>query len=64
MRDIECIYDPGRAEEMSFGSNKKSKPINEEHFLKVILQIMNGKPVVINLKGMTLAPLEGRLAIK
>lgn len=25
---------------------------------------MNGKPVVINLKGMTLAPLEGRLAIK
>lgn len=25
---------------------------------------MNGKPVVINLRGMTLAPLEGRLAVK
>jgi hypothetical protein len=32
--------------------------------LRVVLQIVNGKPLVINLKGMTLAPLEGRLAVK
>ena len=25
---------------------------------------MNGKPLVINLKGMTLSPMEGRLAVK
>jgi hypothetical protein len=25
---------------------------------------MNGKPLLINLRGMTLAPLEGRLAVR
>lgn len=43
---------------------KKMKKAQEEHFLRVVLQIMNGKPLVINLKGMTLLPSEGRLAVK
>jgi len=29
-----------------------------------VLQILNGKPLVINLKGMTLGYMEGRLAVK
>ncbi len=32
--------------------------------LQVVLQIKNGKPLVLNLKGMTLGPYEGLLAVK
>lgn len=30
----------------------------------MVLQILNGKPLQINLQGMALAPLEGLLAVK
>ncbi|CAD8141208.1 unnamed protein product [Paramecium octaurelia] len=59
-KDIELIYTPCNLDEQL-----KSKGIsNESHFLRVVLQILNGKPLVLNLKGTTLAPLEGRLAVK
>ena len=44
--------------------NRTSKHINEEHYLKVVLQILHGKPIMLNLRGMTLAPLQGLLAVR
>ncbi|KAM3137891.1 hypothetical protein pb186bvf_009972 [Paramecium bursaria] len=60
-KDIELIYTPS-----NFDSEitKKNNLSNESHFLRVVLQILNGKPLVLNLKGTTLAPLEGLLAVK
>ena len=61
-KDLELIYTPSNLDDEP-GYNKKNK-LNEQHFLRVVLQILNGKPLVINLKGTTLAPLEGLLAVK
>ena len=44
------------------GEEKNKK--NEKHFLKVFLQIVNGKALCIHMRGMTLAPLQGLMAIK
>jgi hypothetical protein len=63
-KDIELIYNPGNIEDESDTRVKKERKISEGHILKVVLQILNGKPLVINLKGTTLAPLEGLLAMK
>jgi hypothetical protein len=65
LKDIELIYSPGNIEDTMSLPNKKpnEKKKNEKHYLNVVLQIMNGKPLVINLQGMTLAPLEGLLAV-
>lgn len=64
LKDVELIYSPGNIDDALLFNKKANKKVNESHFLRVVLQIMNGKPVVINLRGMTLAPLEGRLAVK
>ena len=62
-RDIELIYTPANLDDEP-GLKKSKKIMNESHFLRVALQILNGKPLVLNLKGTTLAPLEGLLAVK
>ena len=56
LKDIELIYTPANL------SNNKT--LNEEHFLKTVLEIKNGKAMVINLKGTTLSPQEGLLVVK
>lgn len=61
---MELIYRPGNSDETLLFNKKSNKKQNEKHNLSVVLQILNGKPVVINLRGETLAPLEGRLAVK
>ena len=55
-KDVELIYTPS--------SISGSKNANEEHLLKVVLEIKNGKAMVINLKGTTLGPQEGLLVVK
>ena len=42
----------------------KGKAINEKHALKIVFQVRNGKALGLNLTGMTLAPLQGLLAIR
>jgi hypothetical protein len=58
VRDIELIYTPANIQ------SGKDSSSNEKHTLTVVLQIKNGKPLVLNLKGMTLGPYEGLLAVK
>lgn len=58
VRDIELIYTPANIQ------TGKEANANEKHYLTVVLQIKNGKPLVLNLKGMTLGPYEGLLAVK
>jgi hypothetical protein len=49
---------------MEIAEKKAEKKISEKHFLDVVLQIVNGKPLLINFRGMTLAPMEGLLAVR
>ena len=60
--DIELFYSPSFDDRPSKnGSNRTS---NENHFLRVVFQIINGKPITLELSGTTLAPLKGLLAIR
>ena len=61
--DIELIYSPGNEEEFTL-EKKMDRKVSEKHFLQVVLQILNGKPLLIHFKGMTLAPMEGLLAVR
>ena len=61
--DIELIYSPGNEEEYTL-DKKMDRKVSEKHFLQVVLQILNGKPLLIHFKGMTLAPMEGLLAVR
>lgn len=61
--DIELIYSPGNEEEYTL-EKKMDRKVSERHFLQVVLQILNGKPLLIHFKGMTLAPMEGLLAVR
>ena len=61
--DIELIYSPGNEEEYTL-EKKMDRKVSEKHFLQVVLQILNGKPLLIHFKGMTLAPMEGLLAVR
>lgn len=61
--EIQLLYSPSFDEKLSLKQSGKTS-VNEEHYLRVVLQIVNGKPLALNLKGMTLAPMKGLLAIK
>lgn len=63
-KDIELIYTPSNLDDEPGFKRNKQKKMNESHFLRVVLQIFNGKPLVLNLRGTTLAPLEGLLAVR
>ena len=45
-------------------SDGRTKATNEEHYLKIVFQVRNGKAIGLNLRGMTLAPLQGLLALR
>ncbi|KAL4426641.1 hypothetical protein ABPG74_018719 [Tetrahymena malaccensis] len=66
LKDVELVYNPSNIDEndLPFKSKKNKKVSGEKHQLRVVLQILNGKPLQINLQGMALAPLEGLLAVK
>ncbi|EGR32899.1 hypothetical protein IMG5_067400 [Ichthyophthirius multifiliis] len=66
LKDVELIYNPNsKQQDDNPFKSKNDKNLNgQKHSLRVVLQIMNGKPLQINLKGMSLAPLEGLLAVK
>ncbi|EGR30774.1 hypothetical protein IMG5_123900 [Ichthyophthirius multifiliis] len=68
LQDIQLIYSPGNVED-DFSQcfkqqQEKSSQQNQSHVLRVVLQIFNGKPLVINLKGTTLSPNQGMLTVK
>lgn len=53
-----------KSDRKSERKEKIEKRFGEKHFLQVILQLSNGKPLVLLFKGMILAPNEGLLALK
>lgn len=67
-KDIALYYSPSFEEKQIATQGKtvdnRAKPTNEEHHLKVVFQVRNGKAVALNLRGMTLAPLQGLLALR
>lgn len=76
IQDIELTYSPGSIDDNFHPSSslkqqhqqqqtKTDKKVqSESHLLRVVLQINNGKPLVLSLKGMTLSPTEGMLSVK
>ncbi|EAR97146.2 MSP (major sperm protein) domain protein (macronuclear) [Tetrahymena thermophila SB210] len=65
LQDIQLIYSPGNIDDgFQILSQKQEKITSENHLLRVVLQINNGKPLVINLKGMMLSPTQGMLSVK
>ena len=56
VKDIEFTYTPA--------SIQNDKNSNEKHSLNVVLEIKNGKSLVLNLQGVTLGPQEGLLVVK
>lgn len=51
LKDVELVYNPSNIDEndLPFKSKKNKKMNGEKHQLRVVLQILNGKPLQINL---------------
>mmetsp|Transcript_8000 Transcript_8000/g.7193 ORF Transcript_8000/g.7193 Transcript_8000/m.7193 type:complete len:211 (-) Transcript_8000:100-732(-) len=62
--EIQLFYSPSFDEKFSQKQAGSQSAINEQHHLCCFFQIVNGKPIAIELRGKTLAPSKGLLYIK
>eukprot|EP00828_Plagiopyla_frontata_P018328 TRINITY_DN2353_c0_g1_i13.p1 TRINITY_DN2353_c0_g1~~TRINITY_DN2353_c0_g1_i13.p1 ORF type:complete len:916 (-),score=111.90 TRINITY_DN2353_c0_g1_i13:56-2803(-) len=64
--DVELIYSPGNEDDLLLANDKRleMQQKNEKHFLQVVLQIQNGKPLLLHFQGTQLNPNEGMLVLR